>query len=396
MQRTFDKVVFAPLFESGEGYLLSTYYQNSDTENIPDAEIESSDDPTSKKNFLEQCAIMADDLLVSIGMDPCAKVWVTPAFKEDRSRIMSRLVELRDVSEENCKITGDIAFFLNAPFLFAQSNRLKDSQSNNWANAILTSFNTFYMEASHRWPTYNPGKGVYTNYIKQSGFKVQHQSKDDPEKFDSNRLYIYKNLLNFEEEITSTENVSLNELKTRLHIKSGYSMTIIEGYFRWKVQRFPVAIDAENSPVANLPISAEQKSGKSHLQGPEDAAIENDNINSCISRIDELIRNNILPDHGKAGSIRDLILQIAYGNEPSASKVAKELGISKEWPRIRQKLQADPVLWKILEPKNPSRRKGTIQKTAKVVKVDVVFNEDEEDEEVSFTDITGFSKKHAL
>ncbi len=373
----------------------STHFQ-PDTQDRYRADYESeSSDPTSKKEFLAQCAANADDLLVSIGMEPCAQCWVQPSFKEDRERIMRKLVELRDTSEEYAKITGDIAFFLNAPFLLGKSNQLKDNQSNNWANAIFTSFNTFYMEASHSWRTYNPDKATYTTYMDHLSHKVRYQSKENPEEYDTNRIYIYKKLEKFEQEITSAAAVSGNELKTRLHIKSRYSMTIIDGYMQWKIQKTPVSIDADNSPVANLPISAEQKSGKSHLRSPEESAIENDKVESFISRVEEMIAGNMFPDHGKSGSVRELVRQIAYGNDPSASKIARELGISKEWPRIKQKLRSDPILCRIMEPKVPCKIKSTTHKTPKLNRPDEYTASDEE--EVSSTYVTSsFSQSHPL
>lgn len=358
---------------------------------------EDADSSVSSLSFLSECAENADHLLRQIGMAPCAKNWTKQEFKEQRKAIMFKLVELRDQSEELMKTTGDIAFFLNAPFLFSKSKELKDPKSNNWNNAIITTFNSFYMECTKMWPKYDPNIAVYTSYMSQLKHKVRYNSKDEPEVYDANRLFQFKKLGEFERSILDregTEGMTFDELKMKLHILSGYSSTVIDNYFLWKVQKNPAPIDADNSPVSNIPLSAEQKVGKSHLRSPEEAYMDNEVVRRFKERVDQMIDEQAFEGQGDPEAIREFIYNLSFsGQRPS--KLAKEHGLDT-WEGLRDRLGKDPVICSILGTTKARRKRAktfTIQET---VRMDAEFTDGMGDEEVESFDLSKMSNKHEL
>ena len=72
--------------------------------------LENEEENKTRLDFLKECAFNADQLLVDIGMEPCAENWTKPSYKDERDRIMRRLVELRDQSEDLTKKTGEARF----------------------------------------------------------------------------------------------------------------------------------------------------------------------------------------------------------------------------------------------------------------------------------------------
>jgi len=358
---------------------------------------EVADVSVSSLSFLSECAANADHLLKQIGLEPCAQTWTKPEFKDQRREIMFKLVALRDQSEEMMKITGDIAFFLNAPFLFSKSKDLKDPKSSDWNNAIITTFNTFYMECTKQWPRYDPSISVYTSYMSQLKHKVRYNSKDEPEVYDANRLFQFKKLSDFERGILDregTEGMTLDELKMKLHIKSGYSMTVIDNYFVWKVQKNPAPIDADNSPVSNIPLSPEQKIGKSHLRSPEEAFMDNEVVRRFKDRVDQMIEEQVFEGQGDPETIRDFIYNLSFsGQRPS--KLAKDMGLNS-WEGLRDRLSKDPVICSILGTTKARRKRAktfTIQETARM---DVQFTEYQEDEQVENFDFKKMANRHNL
>ncbi len=365
--------------------------------------VESDNDEPSRNALLAECAVNADRLLQSIGLSPCASVWTTEAYKSERQRITCQLVSMRDQSDEMKNITGNILFFLNAPFFYSLSKRKKDSSASDWQAAIETTFNSFFMRCMELWPKYNPLKGAtYTSYMSYLGFKVQFESRDLPAEEDANKLYMYRKLSSLEQAIIDANaadpestGLSYNDIKARLHYKSGYSNTVIDMYFQWKLRRMPVSIDDDESPAAAMPIPVHEKSGKEHLRGPEEAALENDTIARFMARVDEMIGDGTFQGQGDPATIREMLYQLTLSGMPGR-KGAKEYGLSDSWQSIKHRLLRDATVCEILGIQKAKKSKVERFKIPTTERADAIFPGDAEDEEVSSFDITSFSKKHEL
>lgn len=343
----------------------------------------------SENNFLDVCDADADRLLIEVGMQPYSAVWIKKEFKEKRVLIINQLVALRDEGGEDAyRNSYTIAFFLNARFLLRQSNKLKDLNSSDDKNARMSAFNSFYMEGMKAWGGYDPSKSSFTCYMCNLGHKVRSQSKEIPDEFDSNRMYMFNSLSKFEQLIRedyykSGVRITLSELKTQLHNKSGKSMTNIDMYFKWKAQK-PVSIEnyrtGENGEKAeyNLAVSEEEKSGKSHLRTTEDLASEHEFFNSLLGRLDEMMSDGAISFSDGPVKIKEFLKLLAISNA-TPRKIAEDLGMDKQtWPKLKKKILMDDEMCRIFNlPKHHETK--VYHKSAEISKIDVDLFSDEED-----------------
>lgn len=360
-----------------------------------------------KSGFLSDCYATADQILANLGFKPCSSVWVKPSFKEERLRIIDELVALRGDNPSESDVYQDTyraLFMLNAKFLIGQSSRITNKYiSCNKKDALQSAFASFYMEGFKPWGKFDPKKGSFTNYMCNLNHKIRSSSQELPNVLSSNTIYNFKNLASWEEDIRRETDGPIHDLKTRLQIKANnkVSETVIEQYLQYKAQRNLVYIESlrvDDNAEVNIPISENEKVGKSHLRTPEELAVENSFRIDAMDYIDEVTQHGFEPE--KKEPLKTFINAVLDG--AGINKAIEISGINKaDWQKLHKTILKEKNVVKlsgiISIPFNLLDTKVTKKDAVTAKMDDGIFNNDD-DEECSDDkmDWENYCKRHNL